>query len=144
LAALFLAHERRDVVPAELVESEGQGMQGAIDGVRWRIGRHEYVSGISGDVAASAEDDGVYLGNEGGLIAVFRLGESVRPEAEHAVGTLRDLGVETIIASGDRLEAVSAAQAALHIDRARARMMPSDKVSLVRDLQGQGKRVLVI
>ena len=56
----------------------------------------------------------------------------------------RHLGVETLIASGDRQEAVSAAQAALQIGTARARMMPADKVSLVRELQEQGKRVLVV
>lgn len=144
IAALFAVHERPDVVAEKLIEQEGQGITGQIAGVTWRIGRHEYVSALSGDVAAPAGDDGLYLGNETGLVALFRLGESIRPEAQRAVSKFKALGVDTIIASGDRQEAVSAAQAALHIDAARARMMPADKVSLVRDLQAQGKRVLVI
>jgi Cu2+-exporting ATPase len=145
VATLFAADERPDVVATDLVETHGQGIEGRIDGVRWRIGRHEYVAQLSRDVAAAAGDEGIYLGNEEcGLVAVFRTGESVRPEAEQAVNTLRGLGVETLIASGDSQEAVHAAQAALQIGTARARMMPADKVSLVRDLQQQGKRVLAI
>jgi P-type Cu2+ transporter len=52
--------------------------------------------------------------------------------------------VSTVIASGDRQEAVDAASSALHLDRAEGRLAPAAKVTLVRQLQAQGHRVLAV
>jgi len=144
IAALFREFESPDVVATELQETDGLGISGRVAGKLWRVGRHDFVSTLAADVAAPPGDIGVYLGNESGLIAVFALGENVRPESFAAAEKLRALGVWAVIASGDRQEAVDAASAALHIDRASSRMGPADKVDLVRSLQAEGKRVLAV
>ncbi len=144
IGGVFAPYESANVVATELVETEGFGVSGRIGEQRWRIGRHEFVSALAADVAAPPGDVGVYLGNESGLVAVFELGEDMRPEAFAAVERLRGLGVQAVIASGDRQEAVDAASAALQIERAGGRMAPAQKVELVRELQSQGHRVLTV
>jgi P-type Cu2+ transporter len=144
IASLFSAYESTDVQATDVREFEGLGVSGRIHGRQWRIGRHDFVSELARDVAAPPGDVGVYIGNDSGLVAVFEIGESVRPEAFAAVERLRSLGVQTAIASGDRQEAVDAARLALQIDQASARLAPGQKVDLVRALQSQGRRVLAV
>jgi len=144
IATLFRPFESADILATDLQETDGLGISGRIADQLWRVGRHDFVAALAADVAAPPGDIGVYLGNESGLVAVFALGEDVRPEAFAAVEKLRRLGVWAVIASGDRQEAVDAASASLHIDRAGSRMAPADKVDLVRKLQAEGKRVLAV
>jgi P-type Cu2+ transporter len=144
IATLFRQFESPDVVATDLQETDGLGISGRLGGHLWRIGRHDFVSELAADRAAPPGDIGVYLGNESGLVAVFALGEDVRPQALAAVEKLQSLGVWSVIASGDRQEAVEAASASLHIDRAGFRMAPQDKVELIRKLQAEGKRVLAV
>jgi Cu2+-exporting ATPase len=144
IAALFTAHQKPQIAAQDIVETDGLGVEGCIEGERWRIGRHDFVAALASDVAATDGDAGVYLGNEMGLVAVFRIGETVRPEAFAAVEKLKELKVSTVIASGDRQEAVDAASAALHLDDAKGRLVPAEKVTLVRELQARGHRVLAI
>jgi Cu2+-exporting ATPase len=99
---------------------------------------------LAADTAAEVGDLGVYLGSENGLVALFELGEILRPEALAAVEHLRSLGIEPIIASGDRGEAVDAARLALRVERASTRLEPAGKLALIRELQAQGRRVLAI
>jgi Cu2+-exporting ATPase len=144
VAALFAPYENPTVVATDVTETEGLGISASVDGRRWRIGRPDFVAQLAVDTAALPGDVGVYLGNESGLIATFEIGEHLRPEAVAAVEKLRELGVRVIIASGDRQEAVSAARAALHVEQARGRLAPADKVKLIHDLQTEGRRVLAV
>ena len=144
IGALFTPFESPDVVATELIESEGRGINGCIGTQHWRIGRYDFVAELAAGVAVPAGDTGVYLGNEAGLVAAFELGEAVRPDAFAAVERLRQLGVQAVIASGDRQEAVDAASTALQIESAGARLAPAQKVELVRQLQSQGHRVLAV
>jgi P-type Cu2+ transporter len=160
IAMLFARYDPPKIAVTDVQEVEGSGVEARIEGIglrgiegrddarlgdtRWRIGRHDFVAELAADTAAPPGDLGVYLGNEQGLVALFELGEVMRPEAVAAIGQLRVLGVEPIIASGDRGEAVDAVRTALQVDRASARLAPAGKMQLVRELQAGGRRVLAI
>ena len=144
IAAPFRSYESAEVIAAEVVETEGRGLSGRVGAQRWRMGRHDFVAELAADTAAPPGDLGVYLGNDAGLVAVFEIGESLRPDASAVVGRLRDLGVRVIIASGDRQEAVTTAGAALGVDQAKGRLAPADKVDLIRGLQQEGRHVLAV
>ncbi len=144
IAALFAPYDQPGIAVTHPQEVDGRGMEARIDGVRWRIGRHDFVSELAADRAAAPGDLGVYLGSENGLVALFELGETLRPEARAAIEHLRTLGIEPIIASGDRGEAVDAARLALRVERASARLEPAGKLELIRQLQAEGRGVLAI
>ncbi|MEP7242059.1 MAG: cation-translocating P-type ATPase [Gammaproteobacteria bacterium] len=144
VAALFANGALPEVVAVELSETDGLGVAGRIGDRRWRIGRHDFVSELSSDVAAPADDPGIFLGNESGLVAVYQLGEAVRPDAFAAVEQLGRLGVRAVMASGDAQQAVDAASVALRIEHATARLGPAQKVELIRELQAAGNRVLAV
>jgi Cu2+-exporting ATPase len=144
IAALFARYDQPEIAVTQLRDVDGSGIEASIGGTRWRIGRHDFVAELAADRAAPPADRGIYLGSEEGLAALFELGEIMRPEAFGAIERLRALGVEPIIASGDRGEAVDAARVALHVERASARLAPAGKMDLVRQLQAEGRRVLAI
>jgi Cu2+-exporting ATPase len=143
-ASAFVPHLDSAVIASNLAESEGRGVAGEIGGERWRLGRCDFVAEIALTPFENPHDDVLCLGNEQGLVATFELGENIRADAQPAVSSLRSLGVEAVIASGDRLEAVERVATALGITHASARLAPTQKVELVRDLQAGGKHVLAI
>jgi len=128
-----------------LNEIEGQGIEGVINGVHWRLGRRGYVEEIMREPhEAPTSDTALYLGSPAGLVAGIDVGIPLRAEARAAIDQLRRQGLDVIIASGDSESAVTGVARALDIPRAHARLSPADKMKLVQDLRGQGRRVFMV
>ncbi len=141
LASAFREFDDATLQASVVREYEGAGIEGTIDGARWRLGRRAFAEDSSGgDVA----DDGIFLGNGAGLVARIQVGAPVRTDARAAVDALRALGLEIIIASGDSPASVTRAARALGITQAHARLSPDSKIALARDLAAQGHRVFMI
>ncbi|MFE2143598.1 heavy metal translocating P-type ATPase [Streptomyces sp. NPDC059456] len=76
--------------------------------------------------------------------AVIALGDVPRPGSYRAVDRLRRLGLETVLATGDRDATARAVATQLGITAVHARCSPQDKAALVRELKERGRRVAVI
>jgi Cu2+-exporting ATPase len=141
LAAAFRAFEVAGLEAHSVREVEGAGLEGTVDGVRWRLGRRDFAAA---SVGAPADDLGLFLGSDSGLAARILVGTPLRPEARAAIDALRALGMRVMIASGDSRAAVAQVAGALSIDEAHARLDPAGKIALVRGLEASGRRVFVI
>jgi len=134
-----------DVHPAA-----GRGIEGCIAGVRYRIGRREYVlegCGAAGRTPPAAPPGGytcVALGDATGLLALFELADGLRADARATLQRLRRLGLTPLIASGDGAAAVAAAAAKLGEVEARAELTPDGKLALLHALQSAGHRVVMV
>ena len=144
LAAVFAPYADPAVIATDVVEHENRGLEGTIDGVKWRLGRREFVAESTGALAVGGEGDDLCLASTVHDEAVFRIGECIRPDAEEAIGAFAHLGVGAVIASGDDPHAVSRVARVLGIDQAHARQTPSEKSDLVQKLQSEGHRVLML
>ena len=80
--------------------------------------------------------DGAYAG-------ALAFADPLKANAARAVATLRSLGVRAVMASGDNERSALAAARALGIEEVHAGLRPDEKLALVRELQGQGLRVVV-
>lgn len=132
---------------SELREITGQGVEGVIDGRRWRLGRREFAQPAAHDNVYQIPRSGratVYLGNDAELVAAIEIGIPLREEAAEAVERLRALGVEVSIASGDQPEATAEAARALGIRHPQSRLTPEDKLWIVRHLRERGHRVCMV
>lgn len=133
---------------AEQVEAHpAGGLEGWIDGRRLRIGTADFVAAISQAAPAVIPQDQaswVVLGNDSGPLAMFRLLDDIRPEAEQTLNKLRRLGIHVEIASGDRAEPVAAVADRLGIAQHASRMSPADKLERIRALQRAGAVVAVV
>jgi Cu2+-exporting ATPase len=93
---------------------------------------------------ADLDAPGLFLGDENGIVARFEIAESIRAGATEALSRLKQRGIDLMIASGDRLRPVRDLAAALGIDDWRSDLRPGDKLSLIRELQADGKFVAMI
>ncbi|TDK24968.1 cadmium-translocating P-type ATPase [Luteimonas aestuarii] len=136
LAAAF-AGVQTPLIARDVATRAGQGVEGSIDGVRWRVGR--------ADFAAGREDDGaLWLGDGAVALARFSLRETERDDAGGALASLRGLGLRTHLSSGDGSAAVEAFAARLGVDGAHSRQRPEDKLAFVRRLQAEGRVVAMV
>ena len=141
------AHVESPPAVAMLSAVPGEGMEGEIDGRRYRIGNPVYVAALSHSSYLAPETSSatqVLLGDEEGLIARFELSDELRPDAERAIDALRSLNLEVEILSGDAVGAVHRVAEQLDIDAARSGLRPDDKLARVRELQAAGHRVAMI
>ena len=115
----------------------GQGIEGDVDGVRWRLGR-------AGFAAGQDDDDAIWLGDGSRAAARFRVQESTRPDAAEAVALLGRMGIRVHLSSGDARAPVSAFAERLGIERFHARQSPEDKLAYARGLQAEGRVVAMV
>jgi Cu2+-exporting ATPase len=136
------------VVAAEAVRATaGAGMEGCIDGVRFRIGTAPFVSALTGTPPPErvcGEATPVWLGSEAGWIARFELTDALRAEALQVIAALRAPGRRILILSGDEPAAVRAVAARLGVDSAQGALSPEGKHAKVRALQEQGAVVAMV
>jgi Cu2+-exporting ATPase len=147
VAKALSTHVERVPAVQELTALPGAGMQGEIDGRRYRIGKSDYVAELSGATPADASPGDateVLLGDAEGLLARFSLGDELRPDADVAIHRLRELGLTVEILSGDTPGAVRRVAGELGVDGARAGMRPDDKLAHVRALQAAGHSVAMV
>jgi Cu2+-exporting ATPase len=136
-----LAHAFADVdtrLSAQEVRSvPGQGLQGDIDGIVWKLGRADFA-------ANRQDDDALWLGDGQQAFARFILRECVRADARTTVQALSAQGLRVEICSGDAQTRVAHFARTLGIADARARQSPEDKLAHVRSLQAQGQVVAMV
>ncbi len=86
----------------------------------------------------------VYLVQERQVAAAFALADVIRPESRQAVQRLQEMGVEVAMLTGDSEAVARAVAEELGIDRYFAEVLPEHKDQKVRELQDEGKRVVMV
>lgn len=129
----------------------GRGIEGRIDGIRYRIGCADYAWPVATPQPAltTAESDNdhltsVWLADSEGAVARFLIADDVRADAKHSVDRLRVRGMTPQIASGDRPSVVRACGLRLGIPSAEGGLTAADKLALVQRLHRQGHRVVMV
>jgi len=157
-----LAEAAGESVPlaTDVRNTPGSGVEGWIEGRRYRVGRPEFVAALSMDSPPPLEeglgvrdlerDDldaastWVALGDETGLLAWFQLTDALRPGAAAAAAALRARGLTVELLSGDRPDAVAHIAREAGIAMATGGMSPQDKLERLRELQRQGAVVAMV
>ena len=104
-------------------------------------------AGRSVSLLARAEGEGSGIGSESGEtltpLALYAVADAIKPEAAAAVQALHQLGVQTVMLSGDHAQAVGAVAQAAGISQAHAELLPDGKLAQLRALQAQGRVAMV-
>jgi len=125
----------------------GQGLQARVDGRLTRLGRRSWVAELiahDGPAWPDAADTLVWLGDQRGWIAAFRLGDALRGDAAPAVAVLEAMGLRVHLLSGDEPAAVDRVAQELGIASATARALPETKQRYVRNLQLRDAKVAMV
>ncbi|KAJ3673650.1 hypothetical protein LUZ60_005642 [Juncus effusus] len=89
----------------------------------------------------------VYVGKENeGIIGAITISDVLRPDARFTVQRLREKGIEVMLLSGDREEAVASVGKMVGIKKENVKysLSPQNKASIVSELQSLGHRVAMV
>lgn len=146
--AIMNAAGSRILMAQDIRNVPGSGVEGVVNGMRVRVGQRMFVWELSGAPPEKhrgpSETTQVWLGDEGGPIAVFHLSDRIRDEASEVISALGRAGRRVVLLSGDSEEAVQAAARTTGIGDFRALMTPERKRDVVQALQAQGAVVAMI
>jgi P-type Cu2+ transporter len=126
---------------------EGQGLEGLVGGVRYRLGSARFVQEITRSPMVDAPTDGataVYLGSAGGWFARFDLTDTVRSDARDVVSYFQRAGKSVLLLSGDRSAVARRVAAELGISGAYGDRLPAQKMGFVQELQAHGAVVAMV
>lgn len=134
----------------ELTALPGRGVKGEIDGRTYHLGNHRLVEELqlcSKELEArldALEQQGktvIVLLDDGGPLALFAVADAVKETSREAVAQLHELGVKTLMLTGDNPHTAAAIGAQVGIDAVQGNLLPEDKLREVKQRQAGGSRV---
>ena len=134
----------------DFVNEPGIGVSGTVEGHRVQVGRAPDADRLPADLAAAVRRARA-LGRTTVLVrvddqprSVIAVGDTVKPQSRPAVAALHDLGLRTVLLTGDHREAAEHVAAGLGIDAVVAEVLPEDKRGEVARLQEAGEVVAMV
>ena len=86
----------------------------------------------------------VYVARAGQVLGSIRIADVVRPEAKNAIAAIRQMGLKTVLLSGDTQAATSTVARGLGVDEAVGGLLPAQKAKWVTELRGKGRKVAMV
>ncbi len=138
-------------LPADVVETPGEGIEGHVDGHHLVVGGLRFVAR---KLAAADRSEArvqrrpgaaaVAVGIDGRLAGVFLLSDELRAGIEALLRNLRGLGVERIVlATGDRRDVAEMVARGLSIDAVRSELTPDQKTLVVLSERKNGPVMMI-
>lgn len=133
----------------------GKGIRAVLDGREILIGNRKLLEqqGL-GDRFADMEEYADRMAGEGktpmfvtvdktaaGIIGVA---DTIKETSVHAVDTLKEMGLTVYMLTGDNRKTAEYISRQAHIDHVISDVLPTDKMNIVKDLQQQGKTVMMV
>ena len=139
----------RAMSAGEVVAIQGQGVEGVVEGRRYRFGRPAWVGALHDaplpvDAVADATAICVALGDSSGWLARFSFGEALREGAIELVAAARNTGIAVSLVSGDRLPVVEHAAQLAGIAQGVSDATPEVKRAFIAERQREGHVVAMI
>ncbi|UDU81094.1 heavy metal translocating P-type ATPase [Pseudomonas sp. HN2-3] len=128
----------------------GRGVRGVIEGEVYHLGNHRLVEELGlCSPALEAQLDAlerqgktvVLLLDRSGPLALFAVADTVKQSSRQAIAELHELGIKTVMLTGDNPHTAEAIAAQVGIDRAEGNLLPDDKLKTIEALYSQGHRV---
>ncbi|WP_095057356.1 MULTISPECIES: heavy metal translocating P-type ATPase [unclassified Pseudomonas] len=128
----------------------GRGVRGEINGQLYHLGNHRLVEELGlcspalEETLFALEKQGksvVLLLDQSGPLALFAVADTVKESSREAIQQLHDLGIKTLMLTGDNVHTAQAIAAQVGIDEARGDLLPSDKLQAIESLYAQGHHV---
>ena len=151
LAQAIVDHLKTDVrEPSTFKDVTGYGIEATVDGVTYRIGKRAFHDGLDDPFVAieqSLKEQGhtiVYVSNGAQIVALYALRDTIRPEAKTAIAALNDLGIATIMLTGDNPVTAAAISREAGLTDFVAECLPEDKVRYIKQYQTEGRTVAMV
>jgi Cu+-exporting ATPase len=138
---------------SDFFASPGRGARATVDGRTVVVGNRVLMegSGVELEPVAQAIDELTGRGEtilvvaaDGKALGVLGVSDTVKPGAAEAVRGLREMGIRTVMLTGDNRKTAEAVARAVGIDVVIAEVLPGDKADQVGKLKSDGSRVAMV
>jgi P-type Cu2+ transporter len=155
-AAIVKSAAERGLVlstPQSFEAVAGHGVLATVDGRRVAIGNHRLIDRIGASVdglgarAGELASDGrtvVRVALDGRLAGLIAIADAPRDTAAEAIQSLRELGVRSVMLSGDSEVTAQRIAREVGIDEVIAEVLPAQKADKIKELQGQARAVAMV
>jgi heavy metal translocating P-type ATPase len=140
------------VLPTDVREVHGYGLEGSVGGVDIRLGKARWIVGDVDpawlrQVRRRAALDGcltIFVAVDGRPAGAFLLEDPVRPDAPRMLAALREVGIRrTVLVTGDRADIAETVGRIVGVDAVLADRDPADKLDAIRDESAAGRTIMV-
>lgn len=137
----------------EFRQIPGQGIIGEVSGQKCYAGNRRmleenYIEGgkllALGDEMANEGKTPLFFARGNQLMGAIAVADVVKPTSKQAIDELKQMGIETIMLTGDNARTAEAIKRQVGVSRVVAEVMPQDKEQEVRTLQNAGKKVAMV
>ena len=154
--AIVREAEERSIplVPAEGFNAlHGRGVKADLQGSAFLAGNRAMMeeNGVdlgshlaAADALAENGRTPLYFAQDGRLMGVIAVADTVKPTSAAAIAAFRDLGIDVVLLTGDNRRTADAIGRELGVSTVIAEVLPQDKERVIADLQAQGKKVAMV
>ena len=138
------------VEPDEFSYTPGRGVRVSYEGEEILVGslalmvEHGMTRGLPADGNGAGGASEVYVARAGQVLGSIRNADVLRPEAKTAVAAMREMGLKTVLLSGDTQAATSSIGRDLGVDEAVGGLLPEQKAKWVTELRSEGRSVAMV
>ena len=153
IAKAVLAANQSKVASVQPTVLPGLGLTGAVDNKNIALGNASLMLQQGVDISGAKEilsrmsalaRTPLLLSVNGVLAAVIGIADTVRPESNRVLKSLRQLGIRTLMISGDNKHTAQKIADELGIDEVYGEALPQDKARIIEELQAKGLKVAMV
>jgi len=131
----------------------GKGIEASIEGREVLLGNESLLAerGVAAGLLAarwaelaSAGKTPMYIAVGGKAAGIVAVADLPKPSSARAVKTMREMGLEVVMLTGDNRRTAQAVAALVGVDRVLAEVLPKDKAEAVKTIQAEGRRVAMV
>jgi heavy metal translocating P-type ATPase len=136
--------------PDEFSYTPGRGVRVSYEGEEILVGslallvEHGMTRGLPANGNGSDGASEIYVARAGQVLGSIRIADVLRPEAKNAIAAMRQMGLKTVLLSGDTQAATSSVGRGLGVDEAVGGLLPEQKAKWVTELRSQGRNVAMV
>ncbi|MBE0526210.1 MAG: HAD-IC family P-type ATPase, partial [Candidatus Thorarchaeota archaeon] len=151
-AIVYYAEEKGIGIPpsTDFVYTTGKGVRAHVNGKIVLVGNDHYMSDNSvsfsetQDHALMLQQQGktvVYAAIDGSQLTILAIADDLKPSSFQAVRTLKDMGIDVWMITGDKEATARSIAKSVGIDNVLSEVLPNEKAEQIKKLQAQGRIV---
>ena len=128
----------------DVTVSSGLGISGVVNGDKVTIGNSTFTNATENNDLAKQGKTLVYVSVNEELKGIFAIADDIKEDSIEVIAKLKNMGLKTVMITGDNMVTASAVADKLKIDSVYAGVLPQDKAKYVKKYMDMGQTVIMV